>query len=163
MSKATLPKPQDWDSVMMRMACVIATMSKDPATKVGAVLVSPDRTRISVGYNGFPRRVPDMKKWWMNRDADTKEFSKYELVRHAEMNAITQAKTDLAGWTLYVTHHPCLDCAKHIVAEGISRVVYYLSPEQIFMSINQRKITKLFKIAGVTFEQIELQEQPCLH
>jgi len=105
MKKKLLPKPRDWDQVMMRMAQVIATMSKDPSTKVGGVLVSPDRTRISVGYNGFPRQIPDVAAWWNNRAAD-KEVSKYEVVRHAEMNAITQAKTDLAGWTLYVTHHP---------------------------------------------------------
>jgi dCMP deaminase len=151
-----LPKPQDWDQVMMRMALVISTMSKDPSTKVGAILVSPDRTRISVGYNGFPRQIPDLEKWWNNREGDEKEFSKYELVRHAEMNAITQAKTDLANWTLYVTHHPCMDCAKNIVAEGITRVVFYLNPDQVVMNINHRKIKKLFKIARITFEQLEL-------
>lgn len=158
MKKKLLPKPRDWDQVMMRMAQVIATMSKDPSTKVGAVLVSPDRTRISVGYNGFPRQIPDVEAWWNNR-ADDKEFSKYELVRHAEMNAITQAKTDLAGWTLYVTHHPCMDCSKHIVAEGITRVVYHLNIDQLHMSINHAKVRKVFKIAGISFEQLELDEE----
>ncbi len=152
----TLPKPQDWDHVIMRMAMIMATMSKDPSTKVGAILVSPDRTRISVGYNGFPRQIPDLEKWWLNRDPDDKEFSKYELVRHAEMNAITQAKTDLAAWTLYVTHHPCIDCAKHIIAEGITRVVYSLEPDQIAMTINRKKIKRLFKMAQVRFEQLQL-------
>ncbi len=152
----TLPKPQDWDHVIMRMAMIMATMSKDPSTKVGAILVSPDRTRISVGYNGFPRQIPDLEKWWLNRDPDDKEFSKYELVRHAEMNAITQAKTDLAAWTLYVTHHPCIDCAKHIIAEGITRVVYSLEPDQIAMTINRKKIKRLFIIAQVRFEQLQL-------
>jgi dCMP deaminase len=153
----TLPKPQDWDNVIMRMAMIMATMSKDPSTKVGAILVSPDRTRISVGYNGFPRQIPDLEKWWLNRNSDDSEFSKYELVRHAEMNAITQAKTDLACWTLYVTHHPCIDCAKHIIAEGITRVVYSLDPDQIVMPINRKKIKRMFKIANVHFERLELE------
>jgi len=156
MKEKLVPKPQDWDQVMMRMACVISTMSKDPATKVGAVLVSPDRTRISVGYNGFPRQIPDREKWWNNRDENQQEFCKYELVRHAEMNAITQAKTDLANWTLYVTHHPCMDCAKNIVAEGITRVFYHLQPDSLAMTINHHKVKKLFKLAGVAFIQIKL-------
>lgn len=159
MKKKLLPKPRDWDQVMMRMAQVIATMSKDPSTKVGAVLISPDRTRISVGYNGFPRQIPDVEAWWNNRLND-KEFSKYELVRHAEMNAITQAKTDLAGWTLYVTHHPCMDCAKHIVAEGIARVVYHLNIDQMHMAINHLKVRRVFKIAGISFEQLVFNAKP---
>lgn len=154
--RPTLPKPQDWDHVMMRMAFVIASMSKDPTTRVGAVLVSPDRTRISVGYNGFPRQVPDVVDWWHNRDSDGAEFSKYDLVRHAEMNAITQAKTDLAGWTLYVTHHPCMECAKNIVAEGIARVFYARDIRSITMPIDHRKISRLFEISGVGFEQLAI-------
>jgi dCMP deaminase len=151
-----LPKPKDWDQVMMQMALVIATMSKDPATKVGAVLVSPDRTRISVGYNGFPRQIPDLEKWWNNRAADNHEFTKYELVRHAEMNAMTQAKTDLANWTIYITHHPCIDCAKHLVAEGITRVLYYHDLDHLTMEIDRNKIRKLFKIAGVAFHHLQV-------
>ncbi|MBD3377826.1 cytidine deaminase [candidate division KSB1 bacterium] len=154
MQKEILPKPENWDVVMLRMAMVIARMSKDPATKVGAVLVSPDRTRISVGYNGFPKQIPDRVEWWNNRDSESQTFSKYELVRHAEMNAITQAKTDLSGWTLYVTHHPCIDCAKNIVAEGIKRVVYSVEAGVVSMMINHDKIAYLFKIAKVEFEQI---------
>lgn len=151
----TFPKPQNWDVVMMRMAFVIASMSKDPSTKVGAVLVSPDRTRISVGYNGFPRQIPDKVQWWENREAADTEFTKYDLVRHAEMNAITQAKTDLTQWTLYVTHHPCLECAKNIVAEGIARVIYCIEVQQINMNINQLKIERMFEIAGVALERID--------
>ncbi len=154
MDKEILPKPENWDVVMLRMAAVIATMSKDPATKVGAVLVSPDRTRISVGYNGFPKQIPDRVEWWNNRNPESPTFSKYELVRHAEMNAITQAKTDLNGWTLYVTHHPCIDCAKNIVAEGIKRVVYSGKADGTTMAINHEKIVNLFEIARIMFENI---------
>ncbi|HNR69460.1 MAG TPA: dCMP deaminase family protein [bacterium] len=152
--RPTLPKPQDWDTVMMRMAFVIASMSKDPTTQVGAVLVSPDRTRISVGYNGFPRRIPDVAAWWHNRQESAGEFSKYDLVRHAEMNAITQAKTDLEGWSLYVTHHPCGECAKNIVAEGIARVFYARDVDSITMPIDHEKICRLFEIGGVQFQQL---------
>jgi dCMP deaminase len=155
MTKDTLPKPHNWDKVMMKMAFVISSMSKDPATKVGAVLVSPDRTRISVGYNGFPRQIPDKIHWWNNRDEKSKEFTKYELVRHAEMNAITQAKTDLKGWTMYISHHPCIECAKNIVAEGIKRVVYVQHSDKLNMQVDHQKILKLFQIAEVMFEQLE--------
>jgi len=147
----------------MQMAFVISSMSKDPSTKVGAVLVSPDRTRLSVGYNGFPTRIPDYKHWWQNRDSETDDFCKYDLVRHAEMNAITQAKTDLKSWSIYITHHPCLECAKHIVSEGIARVIYTTSSDKITMKIKKNKIRELFKIANVQFDQLPekelLQEQ----
>jgi dCMP deaminase len=153
-----ISKPKNWDHVIMQMAFVISSMSKDPSTKVGAVLVSPDRTRLSVGYNGFPSRIPDYTHWWQNRDPNTDDFCKYDLVRHAEMNAITQAKTDLKGWTIYITHHPCLECAKHIVSEGISRVVYTTSSDQITMEIKIEKIQELFKIAQVQFNQLPQEE-----
>lgn len=149
-----LPKPRNWDEVMMEMALVISQMSKDPSTKVGAVLVSPDRTRISVGYNGFPVQVPDVEEWWNNRDPEKGDFCKYDLVRHAEINAITQAKTNLKGWTIFVTHHPCLNCANSIVAEGISRVVYHQGTDKIHMSIDDSKVSRLFDVAGVKCEQI---------
>ena len=157
MQKKIRPKPKNWDEVMMRMAYVISSMSKDPSTQVGAVLVSPDRTRISVGYNGFPKQIPDIEEWWMNRSSQDSTFTKYELVRHAEMNAMTQAKTDLCDWTLYVTHHPCIECAKNIIAEGIKRVVYSESIDSLTMAIDNNKVEQMFTIAGVKFTRMQMQ------
>jgi len=52
-----------------------------------------------------------------------------------------------------------MDCAKHIVAEGIARVVYHLNIDQLHMSINHSKVSRVFKIAGISFEQLELDEE----
>ena len=64
------------------MASVISKLSKDPSTKVGAVIVRPDNSIASVGYNGFPKGFPDEESYWNNRDL------KYKIVTHAEENAL---------------------------------------------------------------------------
>jgi len=108
-----------WTGRFIALAEHIAGWSKDPSTKVGAVLVSPDRSRIVHGYNGFPRGVGDAEERYNNRD------QKYKLTVHAELNAILNAGERLTGWTLYVTPlPPCNECAKAIIQAGIKTVVF---------------------------------------
>lgn len=128
-------------------------MSKDPNTKVGCVIVSPDKRRFTVGYNGFPSSIPDYKKWWNNKNCDD-ELCKYDLVNHAEVNAIMQAKTDLTGWSLYCTHFNCLDCARLICTTGISNVYYKESQDNVSMDLNMQKVRMLYKEAGIKVNQI---------
>lgn len=109
--------PLEWDYRFLKMAGEVAEWSKDPSRAVGAVLVSPDRRRLSVGYNGFPVGVADTAE---RLDDDSLRLA---LTIHAELNAILNAKCDTGGWTLYCTRSPCLDCAKSIVQAGIRRVV----------------------------------------
>ena len=104
-----------WDERFMALAKEVMSWSKDPRKKVGAVVVSPDGRRISLGFNGLPKGFPDD----MVLDRETKNA--YSL--HAEDNAIAQAGTDLTGWTMYVTEQPCLRCALAIHRAGITRVV----------------------------------------
>src|SRR4029079_7987520 len=94
-----------------------ARKSKDPSTKVGCVIIRPDRTQASAGFNGFPRGVEDTPERYADREI------KYGLVVHAEANAIVTAREPLHGYTLYCTHSPCCECAKLIVQAGIARVV----------------------------------------
>lgn len=95
----------------------VAKHSKDPSTQVGAVVVRPDRTVASSGFNGFPRGVKDLPERYENRDV------KYKLVVHAEQNAIVTAREPLHGYTMYSTLSPCHECAKLIIQAGIKRVV----------------------------------------
>ena len=95
----------------------MASWSKDPRKRVGAVLVSPDCRHVSFGYNGPPAGFDDALLGIMDRDAK----NRYSL--HAETNAIAQAATDVRTWTLYVTEPPCLPCALAIHRAGIARVV----------------------------------------
>jgi len=110
---------QKWDLRFLEMADMVAGWSKDPSSKVGAVLVRPDRTLASVGFNGFPRGLNDAPELYADRDY------KIATVRHAEENAIGFAKDQsLEGHTLYVSGlPPCCSCASEIIQAGIARVV----------------------------------------
>ncbi len=106
-----------WDGRYLDLARFIATWSRDPSTKVGAVLVGEDRRNVALGYNGFPPEVVDDPTWLLDREA------KYALTIHAERNALDNAGFDLRGSTLYVTSFPCVECAKSAVRKGVCRVV----------------------------------------
>ncbi len=109
----------NWDQYFLMIAKVAASKSKDPSTQVGAVIVRPDRTIVSVGYNGFPRGVADTPERLHDRP------TKYSLVVHAEMNAILSARESLNGYTLYtVPFMPCDRCFVHVIQAGIKRVVF---------------------------------------
>lgn len=110
----------DWDDRFLKLAQHIAQWSKDPSTKVGAVIVRPNRTIASVGYNGFPRGVNDDER------LNDRPY-KYAMTVHAEANAILSANERLDGCTLYVTPlSPCSSCASIIIQSGIKRVVAYM-------------------------------------
>lgn len=108
-----------WDARFLDLANSIATWSKDPSRGVGAVIVSPMRQVIATGYNGLPRGVEDNPER-LERPA------KYDLIVHAEMNAIIQcARNGISpvGATLYSSFSPCIHCTLSIVQAGIARVV----------------------------------------
>lgn len=109
---------QKWDLRFIDLADYISTWSRDPSRKVGAVIVRPDKTVASLGFNGFPRGVEDTEDRYNDRD------TKYKFVCHAEANAILTANERLHGYTLYVSPlYPCHECAKMIIQSGITRVV----------------------------------------
>lgn len=104
-----------WDDRFMEMAYLVSTWSKDPSTKVGAVIVDKDRRVISCGYNGAPKGV-----------LEPSGFSREEKLNrtiHAEANALHFAG-DVRGCTVYVTAAPCAHCAGHMIQRGITKVVY---------------------------------------
>lgn len=101
----------------MRLAEEYATWSKDPSTKVGAVIVDHERRTVGAGYNGFPRGVSDEPIRY-----ETK-MVKYKMVVHAEANAIMNAVKSVRDCTLYATKFPCSECTKLIIQMGVSHVV----------------------------------------
>ena len=107
-----------WDRRFMRVAEEVATWSKDPNTKVGAVIVNLGGKILAAGYNGFPRGVDDNPARYEDRDA------KYAFVVHAELNAILNSADSLRDTILYVTLSPCRECAKAIIQAGIKMVIY---------------------------------------
>ncbi len=108
-----------WDIRFLALSESIATWSKDPSRGVGAVIVSPLRQVLATGYNGLPRGVED------HPDRLERPI-KYDLIVHAEMNAIIQcARNGVSplGATIYSSFSPCIHCTLSIVQAGISRVV----------------------------------------
>jgi len=110
-----------WDQRFISLAREISTWSKDPSTKIGAVIVNDDRRILATGYNGFPKGIEDTAERYENKEV------KYETVIHAEMNAIYNATYNgisLRDSTIYVWGLPvCNDCARGIIQVGIKRVV----------------------------------------
>lgn len=111
-----------WDEFFMLSAKVASMRSKDPSTCVGAVLVNKNNRIVASGYNGFPLGVDDECGLWGKTSTNQLE-NKYLYVVHAEANAIVSARCDCTGFSMYVTHHPCNECAKLIVQAGVKRVV----------------------------------------
>lgn len=113
MTPAWLPR---WDARFMRLATEVASWSKDPDERVGAVVVAPGYRQLSVGYNGFPR----------GSDHDGRPMDKAlknRLTIHAERNALDNAPFDLTGATMFVTKAPCFECMKGIIQSGVARVI----------------------------------------
>jgi dCMP deaminase len=110
-----------WSDKYIKLAKEISTWSKDPSTKIGAVVVGADGQILSQGFNGFPRGIKDSEERLNNRER------KYELVVHGEMNAIYNASLNgvsLKDSTIYVYGLPtCNECAKGIIQVGIKKVV----------------------------------------
>jgi len=140
-----------WHERFFTLARVVGSWSKDPSTQVGAVIVRPDRTIASVGYNGFPRGVKDHPDSYADRPV--------KLLRtvHAEANAIITAREPLHGYTLYVTPlHPCANCAGLIIQAGIASVFFEI-PEQSTRSAAWADhfwhMTSMFKDAGIIWNK----------
>jgi dCMP deaminase len=110
---------QTWDEWFISLAYAVANKSKDPSTKVGALIIRPDRSIVAAGYNGFPRSIEDTEERLNDRP------TKYSLIIHAEMNAVLTARENLTGYTLYtVPFMPCDRCFVHMLQAGITRFVY---------------------------------------
>ncbi len=115
-----------WDLRFLSLAQTVSRWSKDPSTKVGAVIIRPDKTIASLGFNGFPRGMDDDPSLYLDRN------EKYSRVIHGEINAILNAKEPLNGYTLYTYPLcPCDRCAVQVIQSGIKRVVFPKLPEEL--------------------------------
>jgi dCMP deaminase len=106
-----------WHNRFLDMAKLVAGWSKDPSTKCGAVIADYRNRVVSVGYNGFARKVNDDADKYADREG------KYRKVIHAETNAILFAQRDLRNTILYCTFCPCATCAAKIIQVGIDTVI----------------------------------------
>lgn len=146
----------DKDVKYFKLALHTAQKSLD-RTKVGAVLVDWCENFHSTGYNHIQpimlhkasiEKVAEL----MRGEVDIEGFTKYELITHAEVDAIMNARFTVPGSTLYCTHIPCMECAKFIVRCGIDRVV---TPNKTTVTFSDRG-QHMFSLAGIIHEYIRL-------
>lgn len=142
----------DWDARMLGLAKHVAQWSKDPSTKVGAVICDPQYRIVSLGFNGFPRGVKDDARL---EDRDTK----YRMILHAERNALLFAARDLRGCRLYTwPFMPCAACAAMIIQVGITHVYAPWpsvdDPAWQRWSAEWKLAVQMFAEAGVRYEPL---------
>jgi dCMP deaminase len=119
---------QKFIEAYMDVAERFAQLSSAVRLQVGAIVVKDDRI-ISIGYNGMPagwdnacEEVVPPNEWVEFEQLKTKP----EVI-HAESNAISKLARGTEsglGATMFVTHQPCIDCAKLIYQSGIATVYY---------------------------------------
>lgn len=138
------PERLDWNEYFINFALLTSLRSPSPKLKVGSVITKNNRI-ISTGYNGYPSNSPHHS---INRDG-------HEInTIHAEQNAIcfaARSNISIEDSTIYVTHFPCLNCAKLIIASGIKNVTYLNDYK------NDEVVTKMFLESGICVKKINFQ------
>tara|TARA_R110002126_G_scaffold194507_2_gene342535 strand:+ start:948 stop:1382 length:435 start_codon:yes stop_codon:yes gene_type:complete len=110
----------------MKAAETFAELSYAVRLKVGAIVVKDDRI-ISIGYNGMPAGWDNVCEHVVGRSGGKPVLKTKADVLHAESNAITKlarSSESGEGATMFITHAPCIDCAKLIYQSGIKQVYY---------------------------------------
>jgi dCMP deaminase len=140
----------------------ISAESHDPHRKVGVVITNGTGKIIAIGTNAPPKSLNYSKGKTHQTIAEDPQ-SKYFLLEHAERNAIFSAlvaRNALKGSTLFGTLYPCADCARAIIAVGITRIVVpftSVDPERDIKWADHHKYARLiFERAGVQVEYYEI-------
>jgi dCMP deaminase len=111
-----------WDDYFMAIALLLASRSACGRLHVGCVLVSGGEQRnriVAAGYNGYLPGTPHRSRL---RDGHE------QATVHAEQNAIADAArrgVSVAGATAYISHFPCINCAKVLAAAGVGEIKYH--------------------------------------
>jgi dCMP deaminase len=135
----------------MDVADRFSKLSSAKRLQVGAIVVKDDRI-ISIGYNGMPSGWDNNCENVVQHSDDSTQLKTKPEVLHAESNAIAKlARSSESGdgATLFVTHQPCMECAKLIYQSGI-KAVYYAHPYRLndgldFLQKSNINVTKVEK------------------
>ena len=153
-----------WHQHFMSLAYLIAWKSKDPSTKVGAVIVTHEKSILSTGYNGLPRKCHD------NIPSRNERPIKYAWYEHAERNAIyNSAKvggSSLSGTIIYTPGLPCVDCLRGIIQSGITSIITHqgwreattplTTPDQSWVQTQKEVFTEMSREAGVNHFELPI-------
>lgn len=150
-----------WDEYFSEITKQVATRSTCLRRHVGAVIVQNKRI-LSTGYNGPPSGLPHCDETGcLRQQLGIPSGQRQEICRglHAEQNAIIQAAlhgVSIAGSDIYITHQPCITCAKMIINSGIKRVICLGSyPDEMARALLQEANIQL-----ELEESTELEEGP---
>jgi dCMP deaminase len=116
---------EKWDRRFLDLASLVATWSKDPSTKVGAVVVDNSKRVKGIGFNGFARGISDSTHILKDRNA------KLSRMIHAEINAVLNSSMNLDHCTIYLTIPPCNMCASFLIQAGIKRIVWLKPSDEL--------------------------------
>jgi dCMP deaminase len=158
MKKAKRP---NIDEYFLKIASVVAERSTCRRHHVGAVAVK-DKHILATGYNGAAAGLKDCLELGCLRDEmNIESGTRHEICRaiHAEQNVIIQAALhgiSLEGATIYVTHSPCILCAKMLVNARVKRFV-------TFGNYADNAFINLFKEAGIKFELLKKPSSQITH
>ena len=144
---AAIENMDHWDDRFIGLAAHVSQWSKDPSTKVGAVIVDEANRIISVGFNGFPARVRDTPERYGDRD------TKLHLIVHADANALLFAGRSVKGCRMYTyPFPPCSTCAGLIIQSGIREVVSVWPMISILerWGADLEKAAEMYQEAGVS-------------
>ena len=140
----------DSDEYFLKIASVVAERATCRRHHVGAVAVRGKHI-LATGYNGAASGLKDcLELGCLRDDMNVPSGTRHEVCRgiHAEQNVIIQAAlhgVSLEGATIYVTHTPCVLCAKMLVNAKIKRFV-------TFGKYADDSFRDLFKEANIDFE-----------
>ncbi len=158
MDNITIDERPSWDQYFLNICEAVSLRSHDKNTKVGCVITDKRHRIVSTGYNGFPSGVDDSNLPSSREDTiqietanGMEEVTKYDVITHAEANAIASSKSSLLGCTIYVNLFPCNECAKLIITAGIDSVIYKTKRDDKLQNLS----SDLFKQANVNTRKVD--------
>lgn len=133
----------NWDEYFLMNSYLISKRSTCERLHVGCVIVQ-DKRIVTTGYNGHIKGAPHVSKV---------EDGHEQMTIHAEQNAIADAAArgiKVAGSIAYMTHYPCINCAKNLIAAGVKQVIYVEDYN------NNPICEELYKLANVQINKFSL-------
>jgi dCMP deaminase len=132
----------EWDDYFMSIALLGSCRSPCSRLHVGSVITKSNRI-VSIGYNGFIVGTPHISYIREGHE---------QAIIHSEINALANSNrlggTSLEGAMIYITHYPCINCFKSIVATGINEIIYMYdyNNDSLVQTIASESYIKIRKI-----------------
>jgi len=123
-------KQAEIDQKWLRVAeCIANEFSRCKKRKCGAIIVGIYGNIVGTGYNFHPKKTC-LDHICLREEVKSGSNNDIGYCCHAEVNAATHANyNDMQRATMYVTHAPCIQCARYILNSGIARLVYYIDDQ----------------------------------